>query len=257
MTSIPALHVRLEGLTSSFRHPLTISGTQVSTPMPSYSNLLGTISACACRIVKPEETRIGFEFRCQSHDLELERKDRLVLKGNKLKPFRDKKAPKDYRLHVKTGSESFSVFLEEVHQGISYRQVYWYPKLDLYLTNLGLRSAFENPAATPCFGRSQDIAWIVFVREIELYPRTKGALGATLIPMPQPGVAGLIVRLPEWMDNTRMGYTREPGPFGIYQAMIPTTDLRFEVERENLYHPSDSETHDFAIYLHKWIKNDR
>ncbi|MBW2065309.1 MAG: CRISPR-associated protein Cas5 [Deltaproteobacteria bacterium] len=229
MTSIPALHVRLEGLTSSFRHPLTISGTQVSTPMPSYSNLLGTISACAGRIVKPEETRIGFEFRCQSHDLELERTVRWKIEKGRLKPH-----PKG--------------------QGISKRQVYWYPKLDLYLTNLGLKSAFENPAATPCFGRSQDIAWIVFVREIELYPRTKGALGATLIPMPQPGVAGLIVRLPEWMDNTRRGYTREPGPFGIYQAMIPTTELRFEVERENLYHPSDSEAHYFAIYLHKWIK---
>lgn len=229
MTSIRALHVRLEGFTSSFRHPLTISGTQVSTPMPSYSNLLGTISACAGHIVKPEQTRIGFEFRCQSHDLELERTVRWKVEKERLKPH-----PKG--------------------QGISKRQVYWYPKLDLYLTNLGLKSTFENPAATPCFGRSQDIAWIVFVREIELYAMTKGALGPTLIPMPQPGVAGLIVRLPEWMDNTKMGYAREPGPFGIYQAMIPTSQVRFEVERDELYHPSDSTTHNFVIYLHKWIE---
>ncbi|MBW2046015.1 MAG: CRISPR-associated protein Cas5 [Deltaproteobacteria bacterium] len=229
MTSIPALHIQLEGLTASFRHPLTISGTQISTPMPAYSNILGMISACAGRVVKPSETRVGFEFHCQSHDLELERTVRWVVKKGRLKP-----QPKG--------------------QGISKRQVYWYPKLDLYVTNLAFKGAFENPAATPCFGRSQDIAWIAFIKEIELYPTVKGALGATLIPMPQIGVPGLVVRLPEWMENTRVGYTREPGQFGIYQAMVPTTDLRFEVERENLFHPSDSEGDNYVIYLHKWTE---
>jgi CRISPR-associated protein Cas5t len=230
MTEFPAIHVRFEGLTASFRHPLTISGTQVSTPMPSYSTLLGVISACAGRIVKPEETRIGFELHCQSHDLELERTMRWkVDKKGRLKPH-----PKG--------------------QGISKRQVYWYPKLDLYLTNLEFKNAFEKPAATPCFGRSQDIAWIVFVRETKLMAREKGALGPTLIAMPQIGVPGLVVRLPEWMENTKMGYTRQPGPFGIYQAIIPTTDVRFMIERDNLYHPSDSEMSNYVIYLHKWMK---
>jgi len=86
MTSIPALHIQLEGLTASFRHPLTISGTQISTPMPAYSNILGMISACAGRVVKPSETRVGFEFHCQSHDLELERTVRWVVKKGRLKP---------------------------------------------------------------------------------------------------------------------------------------------------------------------------
>ena len=85
MKTFPALHIRLEGLSSSFRHPLTISGTQISTPVPSYSNLLGMISTCAGRIIKPEETRIGFEFHCQSDDLELERTVRWEVKGGKLK----------------------------------------------------------------------------------------------------------------------------------------------------------------------------
>jgi CRISPR-associated protein Cas5t len=254
MTPIPALHIRLEGLTASFRPPLTISGTQISTPVPSYSNLLGIISACAGRIVKPGETRIGFEFHCQSHDLEIERKDRLALKDGKLGPISKTNAPKDYRFHIKNSSKVFSGFLEEIRQGIGYRQIYWNPKLDLYVTNLSLKNAFENPAATPGFGRSQDIAWIVFVREIKLYPLEKGAIGPTLIPMPQIGVPGLVMRLPEWMENIRMGYTREPGPFGIYQAMIPTTDFRCVIERKNLFHPSDNEKEDYAIYLHEWMK---
>lgn len=232
MTSIPALHIRLEGLTSSFRYPLTISGTQVSTPVPAYSNILGMISACAGYIIRPTDTRVGFEFHCQSHDLELEKTVRWMV---------DKKG---------------ILKLQPKGQGIYMRQVYWHPQLDLYVTNLSLKRVFENPAATPCFGRSQDIAWIVFVREIDLYPMAKGALGSTLIPMPQSGIPGLIVRLPEWMNNERMGYTRELGPFGIYQAMMPTTECRFEVERKNLYHPSDSERENYVIYLHEWINSD-
>lgn len=252
ISPIPALHVRLEGLTASFRHLLSISGTQVSTPVPSYSNLLGMISACAGRIVRPDETRIGFEFHCRSHDLEIERKDRLALKGGKLKPFRDSKAPKDYRLHI--GSKSFSGFLEEVHQGVGLRQVYWYPTLDLYVTNIHLKSAFENPASTPCFGRSQDIAWIVFTREVNLHYTKKGKLGPTLIPKVQIGVPGLIVRSPEWIDNSKRGYVRELGPFGVYQAINSTTTRRFEVEGEEFYHPSDAEQMDDVIYLHRWLR---
>jgi CRISPR-associated protein Cas5t len=229
LKTLSALHIRLEGLSSSFRHPLTISGTQISTPVPSYSNLLGMISACAGRIIKPKETRIGFEFHCQSSDLELERTLRWVVDGGRLKPH-----PKG--------------------QGISKRQVYWYPKLDLYLTDITLKKAFENPSATPCLGRSQDIAWIVSTKEIALCPRQNGELGPTLIPMPQQGVPGLVVRLPEWMENTKMGYVREMGPFGIYQAMSPTAELRFEVERENLYYPSDAQMDNHVIYLHEWIK---
>ncbi|MCL0092634.1 CRISPR-associated protein Cas5 [Dehalococcoidia bacterium] len=229
MKSVPALHVRLEGLTSSFRHPLTISGTQISTPMPSYSTILGIISACAGRVITPIETRIGFEFHCASYDLELERTVRWIVEKGHLKPH-----PKG--------------------QGISRRQVYWYPTLDLYITNVSLEYAFKQPAATPCFGRSQDIAWISFVRNIELYPVSQGALGPTLIPMPQPGVPGLVVRLPEWIENSKMGHTREPGPFGIYQAMIPTIEHRFDIEREDLFHPSDVEQGDYVIYVHRWIK---
>ncbi len=230
MSVVNALHVRLEGVTASFRHPLIISGTQISTPMPAYSNLLGMMSACAGRVVKPEETQLGFEFHCQSHDLELERTVRWQMnKQGRLNP------------HSKG-------------QGISYRQVYWAPRLDIYVTNLALKTAFEKPSATPCFGRSQDIGWIKWVREMELSAVPRGNLGPTLVPYPQPGIAGIIVRLPEWFDNTRAGWSRRPGPFGHYQAMLPTVgDLRFDVERDGLFHPSDAANENDVIYLHRWL----
>jgi len=253
VSTIPALHVQLEGLTASFRLPLTISGTQISLPMPSYSTLLGVISACAGRIVKSEEIRIGFEFKCKSRYQELERKDRLALKNGILKPFRDEKAPKDFRPHMQATHEGTIVCLEEIHQGIGFRQVYWHPTLDLYITDIALKSAFEKPAATPCLGRSQDIAWIVFVREVTLQSVKSGGLGPTLLPKVHMKIPGLIVRLPEWIDNSKMSYSREIGPMGIYQAMNPIGDKRFEVEGENLYHSSDAEQENHVIYLHKWL----
>jgi CRISPR-associated protein Cas5t len=228
--TVTAIHVRFEGFTASFRHPLILSGTQMSTPVPAYSHLLGMISACAGRAVTPNETRIGFEFHCQSHDLELQRTVRWkVDKQGRLKPH--SKGP-----------------------GIAYRQVYWQPRLDLFVTNLNLKAPFEKPAATACFGRSQDIAWIKLCREISLEPMPQGTLGPTLIPYPQFGIAGLIVRLPEWFENNAFGRPRRPGPFGHYQAMPPTVgDLRFQVKRDDLFHPSDAPHQEHAVYLHRWL----
>ncbi len=246
VSSIKALHVRLEGFTASFRYPLVISGTQISTPMPSFSNLLGMISACSGRVVGPGDTRIGFEFRCRSAHMELERKDRWELAERGLRPIAKRKVPRVVRDH--------GLYLEEVPQGIGWRQVYWQPQLDLYVTNTGLRGAFEHPAATPCFGRSQDIAWIRWVREVELHPVAKGGLGPTLLPYPHRGMAGFVVRLAEWFDNGEAGCPRRLGPLGHYHAMDPTAGgLRFEVEMEDLFHPSDADCGSDAIHLHRWL----
>ncbi|MCL4436944.1 MAG: CRISPR-associated protein Cas5 [Thaumarchaeota archaeon] len=224
-----ALHIVMEGLTASFRYPLVISGTQISTPMPAYSTILGLISACVGRIVTQKDTDIGFEFRSKSLDLELERTERLQLKRGALKPH----------------SEG---------QGISKRQVHFEPKLDLYLTNTQFRSAFESPVSTPCLGRSQDLMWIKDVREVDLSSTAKGAIGPTLLSVVQEGIPGLIVRLPEWFENDLLGRPRMAGPFGKYLAMPPNLNLRITVEIPNLYHPSDANGADDAIYIHQWLE---
>ena len=243
-----ALHVRIEGFSSSFRHPLIISGTQLSTPVPSYSNLLGMISACAGDALGPKDTgRIGFEFKCRSHDVEIERKDRWEVSGDRLQPVSKKTVPRVLR------RVSASIF-EEMPQGVGWRQVYWEPQLDLFVENVDLLGKFTNPAATPCFGRSQDIAWIKWVRGVELEPVDAGSIGPTLIPYPQPNLPGQVLRLPEWFRNDRKGRLRRPGPFGHYQAMLPTTkDLRFHIQRSDLFHASDADMADSAIYLHQWL----
>lgn len=205
------------------------SGTQVGIPVPSYSNLLGVISACVGRTISHKDTRIGFEFRCVSSDLELERTERWQVDDKGI-----------LRPHAKG-------------QGLVRRQVYFFPLLDLYLTNLSLKESFEAPASTPTLGRSQDIATIKFVRQIDLQPVESGLIGPTLIPFPQKGATGLVIRLPEWFDNERKGRTRHAGPFGLYTALISTTAKRFPARCPDLYHPSDAEQKEGVIYLHKWL----
>jgi len=228
---VTGLHVRLGGFSASFRHPLIVSGAQISTPVPAYSHVLGMISACAGRVVGPAETRIGFEMHCRSYNMELERTVRWQAdKRGRLKPHRK-------------------------GQSIRHRQVYWLPAMDLYVTNRSLRMAFERPVATPRFGRSQDIAWIDWCREVELCPVERGYIGPTLVPYPQLGVGGLVVRLPEWFDNSFYGRPRRAGPIGHYQAMSSTEgDIRFHIERGNLFHSSDAQRAEDVVYLHQWLK---
>jgi hypothetical protein len=47
-------------------------GDKVSSPCPSYANILGLISSCADKTVSPKDNRIGFEFRHVSEDIEIE-----------------------------------------------------------------------------------------------------------------------------------------------------------------------------------------
>ena len=223
-----ALHVRFSGLSASFRHPLTLTGMQVSTPVPPFSTLLGIVGACAGRVITPQDTRIGFEFRATGTDREIERTNRLQLKDNVLIPHRK-------------------------GQSIMYRQVHFNPTLDLYVTNTELKSAFESPVSTPCLGRSQDIARIDFVKNIELKPVEEGDIGPTLLPQPFP-VRGLILGIKEWMENSSTGYVRKAGPFGFYMAGVPTDPSKIHVKGPNLFHPSDTSSKTDVVYIHSWMK---
>jgi len=228
MLSIPAIHVQLEGLTAFFKHPLTITGTQISLPCPPYSTLLGIMSAIAGRNVLPSETRLGFEFRCRSRGLEIEKTDRLALNKNVLSPHRE-------------------------GQGVLKRYIYFQPQLDLYVTNLEFEAAFHSPVSTPTLGRSQDIAWIKKVERVSLLERSSGKIGPTLIPEIKMNIPSLLVRCPEWFENSAVGRTRIAGPFGFYQGLMPTTIERFPISMSNLYHPSNMNDPSDVIYLHKWL----
>ncbi len=228
--TLDGVHVRIEGLTASFRHPLLISGTQASLPVPAYTNILGMVSACAGRAVSPREVRVGFEYRHRGQALDVQRTRRWTLDQGRLREHR--KGP-----------------------GLLHRQFHIEPRLDLYVVPAGMREIFEAPVATPRFGRSEDVAWIVFVRSVSLVAVRRGAIGATLIARDAVQAPGLPLTLAEWFEAGPFGLPRRAGAVRRFVSLPPTPDgLRFDVEGRELFHASDAEGSEDAVYLHTWTQ---
>jgi CRISPR-associated protein Cas5t len=217
------LHIRLQGWTATFRLPLLYTGTGLTAPVPPYSTLLGLMGSVAGREIHFGETRIGYEFRSEGVALDLEKTERLQMNTTtrRLRP--------------------------QPERGIAKRQFHVRPQLDLYLDNLDFRTAFEEPQNPPCLGRSQDVAWITTVEEVDAEPVTEGIVRGTLIPFPEPSAGGVILRLPEYFDNADTGYTRRVGKLGMYQVI--KFDTPALVQRARLVHV-EGQTEEHAIYLH-------
>ncbi len=232
-----AIHVHAEGYTAFFNHTFLRTAVQKTLPTPTYSTLLGLLSACSDKIVTTGDTRIGFEFKHASTSEDLERTDT--------------------RLKLNRRTQELSQVQE---QGIMLRYMHFRPQLDLYLTNISMKECFTNPAAPPCLGRSQDLCWITKVEEVDLTPVKSGNIGPTLIDsrIIKKNIPSLIVRCAEWFENNDTGRTRSVGKVGFYQAIQPGfghEDNRINVTIPNLYHPSNLPDENDVIYLHEWANN--
>lgn len=228
------LHVCFEGWTASYPYPFLKSGTLISLPCPPFSNMFGMMSACAGEEIKPDGLLLGFEFRSRGRSLELERTQRL------------KTDPKG-RLRPNSPS------------GIARREFHVHPQLELYVSRVDLLAAFERPVVTPCLGRSQDIAWIVSVKEIELEPVPEGAIGATLVPYEAYETAGMVLPpLVDYYINETQGYTRIPGRISRYQALPDFSSAGLKgmfvraTDTMHLYHPDDSAEAQHAVIMHRF-----
>ena len=219
------LHARLEGWTATFRLPLIYSGTGLTAPLPPYSTILGLIGNLVGRQVAPDETRIGYVFRSMGTSYDLETSRRLEM---------------DQSGRLKSQSVP----------GIAKRQFHIKPILDLYLDNTALRAAFDLPVNVPCLGRSQDLAWITLVEEIEAEPCDSGIIRGTLVPFPQPGATGVILPLPDYLRNDRTGFTRSAGRISKFQAV--RYEMPAQITRADLFRV-DGLAKTEAIYLRSLI----
>lgn len=218
------LRIQIRGWTATFRLPLLYSGTGLTSPLPPYSTLLGLLGALAGREINHDETRIGFAF--QSNGLAIDRES--------LKRLRIDSAG---RLGIQPKPNN------------RMNQFHVCPQLNLYLDNTDFRQFFDEPRNPPCLGRSQDVAWVESVREVEATPVTQGVIRGTLIPFPQKGASGQILVLPDYFDNDRAGYTRAIGKLNRYLAVKWDTPAQVEGVRggELLNIPEIGET----IYMHQ------
>lgn len=220
------LHISIRAWTATFRLPLLYSGPGLTSPLPPYSTILGLIGATAGREIIYGETRIGFVFKSAGTALDLETTQRLYVDNKgRLKPQKE--------------------------TGVAKRQFHIKPELELYLDNLSFKKAFEYPANSICLGRSQDLAWILDVDEVNADSISEGIIKGTLIPFPEPNAAGLILVLPDYFDNSDYGYARETGKLRKYQAIKYDTPAK--IRRNDLFR---LQTSGETIYLHSLKANE-
>lgn len=223
-----AVHARLKGFTASVRVPFLVSGTQLASPLPYYSTLLGLLGSCAGRTLSYDEARIGFTY---THEGEtVDPVERLL------------------RLGVDPNNGVLSRIKE---RGVGQRSFHVMPTLDLYVVSSIAQEWLLNPIGIPCLGRSQDIMWIDDVTEVELTPVEYGNIHGTWLPFGPGCPSGRILRFVEYYRNDIYHTVRVPGPSGIFVAM-PSEPPGVKVELSNLYHSSDAINDDDVIYLHEW-----
>lgn len=220
------LHVRLEALTATFKIPFINSGVVIACPVPPYSALAGLISCCKGKWIDREETMIGFSYTYQGIGRDLETTKRFGL---------------DDKGRLKRNSQD----------GIVTREFHVNPVLDLYLTNLELKKYFIQPVGVPVLGRSQDIAWISLVEEIEVFSAIEGRIKPTLIPFPCNSIGGRLIRLCDYFSNDSIGYLREPEKMILYQ-IVPYAEEGVYIKKDNLYCLKEGE----VIYLHRLGEKD-
>lgn len=218
------LHINITGWTATFRLPLLYSGTGLTSPLPPYSTLLGLIGNVCGREVKPSETRIGYVFKGKGTAIDLETSHRLEMKNEILK--------------------------EQKQTAVAKRQFIINPILDLYLDNLEFKHWFEFPQNPPCLGRSQDVAWINNVEIVDAEPVSEGLVNGVLLPFSESPVAGLILLLPDYFNNSLTGFTREIGKLRTYVAVKHDTPVK--ISRENLYRIENDGT-DTIVYMNKLL----
>jgi len=154
---LEATRIVLKSYTASFRVP-HFHGRQLTLSVPPLSTVFGLISAATGRWVLPERDLpwLGYRFSYQARGEDLE----TIISYGKSGPS------------YKKGQLVRNVFLREFLFG---------GELTLYLPR-GWERYFRRPRFPLLLGRSQDVAYVAEIKDVELLPATEGRLKGILLP---------------------------------------------------------------------------
>lgn len=181
-----AVKVVIEAPVTSFRYPHFLIGRQVSFDCPPPSTVYGHIASAAGCLFPPEEIRFAyhFTFTAKGSDLEYQH----IISRSKPKST--------LTIRVK----KYPAAVDGVIQPHS-RDFIYGCRLVLYIDNLEVGNAFRNPVFAVNLGRSQDLAKIVSVEEVDLKPAQGGYLEHTILPfsMRKHLGRGITVLMPKYV----------------------------------------------------------
>jgi|ERR1039457_887139 CRISPR-associated protein Cas5t len=157
----------IEAPVTSFRYPHFLIARQVSFDMPPPSTIYGHVASAVGDLIPPESFRFGYAFEFQSRASDLEHQHVI--------------SPGGSRQTFTVAGEKLPVSVEAVVQP-HLRDFLFKPRLTLYLDPPELAAAFRAPVFCVVLGRSQDLAQVVSVEEMDLDSASGAYLEHTLLP---------------------------------------------------------------------------
>jgi CRISPR-associated protein Cas5t len=170
---------------SSFRHPNFISGVQPTIDVPPPATVLGLISAVCGRIVTLEEVKFGYVFFYFGKGMDTE----LI-----------------YELTVKSKLKAKSNVIR--------REFLFRPELYIYVDRIDFRRFFRKPEFPVLLGRTQELAKVEEIGEVELFKKASVRLGHCVLPFGFGNIPGSVISSPLY-------FSYEPGRARIGMKVQP------------------------------------
>jgi CRISPR-associated protein Cas5t len=164
--------------TSSFKYPNLISGFQPTLEVPPISTVLGLINAASGKYVKHDKLKIGYYFEFEAKQIDLETIYQIEA--------HEKGYPKN-----------------TTKSNIINREFLFNNHLILYVQDKELADYFRLPVYPLLLGRSNDLATVNSIEEVELSEIHKAEkIKGQIIPFNGNFLPGLIQPLPKYFSDT-------------------------------------------------------
>lgn len=165
MAKLAVIRVTVEAPATSFRYPHFLVGRQVTYDMPPPSTIYGHIASALGELPDPAGFQFAYDFRFASRGSDLEHQH-IITAGGQAFTADGKKFPTSVQATVQPHVRDFL----------------FRPRLVLYVNRCDWAGAFRSPAFCVILGRSQDLASVTKVEEMELEQRNGGYFEHTLLP---------------------------------------------------------------------------
>ncbi|MFW5700356.1 MAG: type I-B CRISPR-associated protein Cas5b [Cyclobacteriaceae bacterium] len=196
----------IRGWTTSFRYPGFISGRQPSQLVPPPSTVLGLLSAVKGELISENDLAYGYFFGFESKAYDVET---------------------IYEMSSENKAKS----------NISKREILFDPKLTLFVSDLKFREYFRKPHFPLLIGRSQDIAYVDSIEEVDIDKKTNVNLQNTLLPFPDDEVYGMISAMPTSFTDTIPRNVVTVKPFVVISDLINySKELFYDTKSDRGFH---------------------
>jgi CRISPR-associated protein Cas5t len=170
--------VTISSWTSSFRYPNIMSGYQPTLLVPPISTVLGLLNACSGKYLEHKKLSLGYYFYYAAKSVDLETIYQIELN--------DKGIPKN-----------------QVKSNIIKREFMFDCHLIIYLKDSQLIDYFRKPVFQILLGRSNDMASIDKIEQIELQEINKAnKIRGQIVPFTGNYLPGTLQALPKYFTNT-------------------------------------------------------